>query len=123
MNHATEVVSGEDHSVRPIGYDFVKRGNNRVPNLARFEAPEMRGMTNPVAIFEWVSTGTLTTDRILRYKLLDADTSILGSRVFEKLKLGISTSPLTDLSQLSDSHTVVSKSDIESAQWYRLDRK
>lgn len=122
MKSVQEVVSEADGSVRGIGYDYVKKNEGKAPNLARFEAPEMDGMTNPVARFRWEDErNSEGVTKILRYKLFDADKSKEGARIFEKLSDGIAEPPLTDLSKLSRDGTVLSKSDRESAQWYRLE--
>jgi hypothetical protein len=115
MNGAREVVS-TDGSRRPIGYNEAAG----VRNTARFEAPEMMGMENPVARFQWIGDSGREADRVLRFELFDADSSTQGSRIFEKLKKGIATPPVTNLNQLSQERTVLSKSDQRIAQWYRL---
>jgi hypothetical protein len=123
MNGAEEVVSAANGSRRGIGYDHVTRNGIRAPNLARFEAPELEGMTNPVARFQWVNAGNSgrEADRVLQYEIFDADTGGEGARIFRKLEQGIATPPVTNLEQLSREGTVLSKSDRVSAQWYRLD--
>lgn len=115
MNGAAEVVS-TDGSRRLIGYNEA----DGMRNTARFEAPEMDGMVNPVARFQWVDSGS-TTDRILQYEIFDANSSHEGAKIFEKLANGIATPPVTNLRQLSHRRTVLSKSDQKIAQWYRLD--
>jgi hypothetical protein len=123
MNSAAEVVSAADGSRRGIGYDYITRNGTRVPNLARFEAPELDGMTNPVARFRWVDVGPAggQADRVLQYEIFDTDSGGVGAEIFERLEEGIAMPPETDLDRLSRDETVLSKSDQQSAQWYRLD--
>ena len=118
MNGAGEVVSS-DGSRREIGYNEA----NGVRNTARFEAPEMRGMKNPVARFKWVDVGDSGSEaeRVLQFELFDADSGGEGAKIFRRLEEGIATPPVTNLEQLSQEGTVLSKSDREIAQWYRLD--
>lgn len=118
MNGATEVIS-TDGSRRQIGYSIA----NGVRNTARFEAPEMRGMTNPVARFRRAnasqsdSSGTVP----LQYEIFDAAAGGEGARILRKLEEGIARPARTNLSELSRDETVLSKSDRSRAQWYRLD--
>lgn len=123
MREAKEVVSARDGSHRPIGYDYVRRNKEKKANLARFEAPEMEGMTNPVARFRWIDRGDPKSDsgRVLQYEIFDANSEDVGADIFSTLEGGISESPVTDLSALSADQTVISKSNPDSAQWYRLD--
>lgn len=118
MNGAEEMVSN-DGSQRPIGYNMA-RG---VRNTARFEAPEMLGMQNPVARFQWVGVGRFggKKKKVLQYEVFDADNDAEGARIFRKLEEGIATSPVTDLGELSQEETVLSTSVRAIAQWYRLD--
>lgn len=118
MNGAEEVVS-VDGSVRPIGYNLA-RG---VRNTARFEAPEMRGMQNPVARFQWVNGGGAghEPNRVLQYEIFDAENDVEGRTVLRKLEDGIANPPLTNLEELSQEETVLSTRIRASAQWYRLD--
>lgn len=118
MNSAEEVVS-TDGSHRPIGYNMA-RG---VRNTARFEAPEMMGMENPVARFQWIGAGRSGRGaaKVLQYEIFDAGSDAEGARIFRKLEEGIATPPVSNLDELSQEETVLSTSDRASAQWYRLD--
>jgi len=122
MNSATEVVSAVDGSPRAIGYDHTTRRGRRVANLARFEASEMAGMTNPVARFRWVEAAEPSNveQRHLQYEIFDADSDDEGRDILTKLKTTISSPPITNLQELSRTTTVVSKSNLARAQWYRL---
>ncbi len=115
---ATEIVSDADGSRKAIGFNYA-RGK---PNTARFEAPEMLTMTNPVARFRWVDTGgsARKADRVLHYEIVDAERRD-GAPILARLKEGIATPPLTDLGALGQDATVLSVKDLEKAQWYRLD--
>lgn len=119
MNGAAEVVSTSGFH-RPIGYSMRAR---RVRNTARFEAPEMMGMQNPVARFQWVGARRLgrETARVLQYEIFDADNHPEGARIFRKLEEGIGIPPVTKLEELSQDETVLSIADRAHAQWYRLD--
>ena len=122
MKSAQEVVSVRGFR-RKIGYDYVQREGVKKKNTARFEAPEMEGVKNPVARFQWVDAADSGggAHKVLQYEIFDADiSSDEGSRIFEKLKEGIATPPVTDLAQMSHEGTVLSKKDIKKAQWYRL---
>lgn len=123
FNGTEEIVSAADGSHRKIGYDYVKRSGVKVQNTARFEAPEMEGMTKPVARFRWIDGANSMdkTNRILQFELFDADHSDEGLRIFENLEAGIDSPPEINLEQLSREETVLSTSDRNSAQWYRLD--
>jgi len=123
MNNATEVISDADGTCRPIGYDFTHRDGRSVPNLARFEAPEMARMTNPVARFRWVPGNESENEepRGLYYDIFDADSDDVGRRIYARLREGILYPPVTNLRKLSQTTTVLSKRDISIAQWYRLD--
>lgn len=113
MKGAKKVVSiGGAH--REIGYNKA-RG---VRNTARFEAPEMMGMKNPVARFQWVRPGR--SEKVLQYEIFDADRNAEGARIFRKLKEGIGNPPVTNLDNLSKKETVLSTSARATAQWYRL---
>lgn len=118
MHGATEVVS-TGGSRRPIGYNEA----NGVRNTARFEAPEMMDMENPVARFQWVNAGESESggNGDLQYEIFDAASNDEGARIFRKLEEGIATPPETNLRELSREETVLSKSDRGIAQWYRLD--
>lgn len=118
MNGAKEVVS-VDGNMQEIGYNWT----DGVRNTARFEAPEMRGMQNPVARFKWVNAGRPghKPTRVLQYEIFDAKSDKEGRNILRKLEKGIGTPPLTKLEKLSQKETVLSKPGRESAQWYRLD--
>lgn len=123
MRGATRVLSAADGSLRSIGYDHTRRGGRRVPNLARFEAPEMAGMTNPVARFRWVEEvePSSAEQRQLQYEVFDADSDDVGRQILTSLRATISSPPNTNLSELNRTTAVVSKRDLARAQWYRLD--
>jgi hypothetical protein len=123
MKSTVEVVSAADGSRKRVGYDYVTRNGKRAPNLARFEAPELERMSNPVARFQWVDADESgrAAGRVLQYEVFDADIAGEGARIYRKLKAGIATPPMTNLAQLSRDRTVLSKSDPARAQWYRLD--
>ncbi len=118
MHGVQEVVSGGG-TTRPIGYNMA-RG---VRNTARFEAPELRGIQNPVARFQWVVIGVagLAPKRVLQYEIFDASVDAQGRAILKKLRDGISTPPLLKLEDLSQEETVLSISNTNNAQWYRLD--
>lgn len=118
MNGATEVIS-VDGSHRAIGYNLA-RG---VRNTARFEAPEMMGIRNPVARFQWVYAGRSgrQADKHLQYEIFDADVSGEGARILRSLEEGIASPPVTSLEELGQERTVLSTSDRARAQWYRLE--
>ena len=118
MNGAEEVVSA-DGAVRQIGYNMA----NGVRNTARFEAPEMMGMQNPVARFQWVNAGHSGQEpnRILQYEIFDGANDAEGRAILRKLEDGIAAHPLTNLEELSQEETVLSKGNRAIAQWYRLD--
>lgn len=122
MNGATEVIS-TNGTRREIGYNYAIRNNQRVANTARFEAPEMDGMTNPVIRYHWVSVGDTESEAesVLQYALFDADSNPEGAEILRKLEQGIASSPETDLSELSQDYTVLSRRGRTTAQWYRLD--
>lgn len=123
MNDVDEVFSAHDGSRRRVGYDHVVRDGKRIANLARFEAPEMEGMQNPVAQFRWVKSSEETNESswILQYEIFDANSSEKGAKIFERLENGIRTPPATNLKRLGHSETVLSKPQPQIAQWYRLD--
>ena len=110
INGATEVVS-TDGLRRRIGYNMA-RG---VRNTARFEAPEMMGMGNPVARFRRMDASTV------QYEIFDADAGGEGERIYKRLEEGISSPGTTNLSELSRDETVLSIPNRIQAQWYRLD--
>jgi len=122
MNSVAEVVSAIDGSPRAIGYDRTRRRGRRVANQARFEAPEMAGMTNPVARFRWVEAAEPNNleRRQLQYEIFDADSDDEGRQILTELRATISSPPVTNLQELSRTTTVVSKSNLAIAQWYRL---
>jgi HKD family nuclease len=117
--HGVEEVATTNGLHRPIGYNMA-RG---VRNTARFEAPEMMGMQNPVARFQWVGTGRTRheSEKVLQYEIFDADNDAAGAKIFRKLIEGITSPPVTDMEELSQEETVLSISDQAKAQWYRLD--
>ena len=115
---ARVVVSDADGSRKTFGFN----DNSGKPNTARFEAPEMLTMTNPVARFRWVDTAGSAGElvRELHYEIFDAE-SPDGAPIFARLKEGIATHPVTKRRVLSQDATVLSTSTLEIAQWYRLD--
>lgn len=117
--HGIEEVVSVDGSVRQIGYNMA-RG---VRNTARFEAPEMSGMANPVARFQWVNAGRAEpeSNRVLQYEIFDAASHDEGRAILTKLLDGITSPPLTKLEDLSQGETVLSTGRQANAQWYRLD--
>jgi hypothetical protein len=122
MNNAEFVISAASGIRRPIGYDYVTRNEERAANLARFEAPEMENMSNPVARFEWIEANDAEghPGTVLQYEIFDADRGGEGAKIYEKLAEGISNPPVTNLQSLSRDLTVLSKSNRAIAQWYRL---
>ncbi len=118
MNGVDEVVS-VDGCTRHIGYNMAREGRN----TARFEAPEMRGMKNPVARFQWVNRTHAQRElkRVLQYEIFDSDADAEGHAILAKLASGISTPPVTNLEHLSQEETVISVTNLIKAQWYRLD--
>lgn len=115
----TAMVIAPDGSSKQIGYNSA----NGVKNTARFEAPEMMAMGNPVARFWWTLAGTSgpKTNKALHYEIFDASSDPEGVRILQKLESGIPTPVTTDLKRLSNLETVLSKTDKAVAQWYRLD--
>ncbi|MDN2713222.1 phospholipase D family protein [Janthinobacterium sp. SUN118] len=118
MNGVKEVVS-VDGIMQEIGFNMT----NGVRNTARFEAPEMKDMQNPVARFQWVNAGPPEGEqtRVLQFEIFDAENDEEGLTILRKLEEGIATPPLTNLEELSKEETVLSKSNRAIAQWYRLD--
>lgn len=118
MNGAQEVVSPLG-LYRSIGYNMARGFRN----TARFEAPEMMGMKNPVARFQWIATqpSERGMTKILQYEIFDANKDAEGTKIFRKIENRISTPPLTDLKALSQEETVLSVRNRASAQWYLLD--
>lgn len=115
----TEVVVAENGTRKDVGYNIAKG----VRNTARFEAPEMSGMKNPVARFWWeYPKGSKDlASQVLRYQIFDADDDPEGIDIFQKLEAGIQASASTNLEKLSHTETVISKPNRDIAQWYRLD--
>lgn len=127
MHGAKEVVL-VDGTRRKIGYNLVTAVVNgkevKKKNTARFEAPEMKKMKNPVALFRRapVKSGeSPESDAALLFEVFDAAVGAEGRKILRKLEEGISTPPNTALRKLSRLETVLSKPDRDSAQWYRLD--
>ncbi len=120
MNGAREVVSAADGSLRRIDPSVASRSG--AANTLRFEAPEMYGMSNPVVRFKWldVNDPKSGTRKILQYEVFDADKSKRGKKILRHLENGIATPPTTNLSQLGREETVLSRSNRDKAQWYRL---
>lgn len=114
MERASSVVLA-DGSHRPIQYSRARGGNN----TARFEAPLLASMTNPVARFRWTGRGS---NRALRVDIFDADSNATGSSIYRTLEDGISSPALTNLTRLSSGQTILSKANRGQAQWYRLVR-
>ena len=126
MHRTKAVVSAAGGSLKPLKYDFRKdkKTGKRVRNLVRFEAPEMKGMTNPVARFQWLNAGDSRSEegKVLQYEIFDAASSEEGAKIFRKLQEGIASRPANiRTKQPSREETVLSTSDQASAQWYRLD--
>lgn len=117
--HGVEQVVSKGGTIRQIGYNLA-RGNR---NTARFEAPEMKDMNNPVARFQWVnlSPPRKKSKIVLQYEIIDAEKSEEGKAILKKLEEGITTPPITKLEELSQEETVLSTTKRSSAQWYRLD--
>ncbi|WP_114168576.1 phospholipase D family protein [Pseudomonas sp. AFG_SD02_1510_Pfu_092] len=113
---ATDVVSAVSRQRQKIGISKRNSSRGRIPNTARFEAPELNGLQNPIAVFKWVGEAP----EELVYQIYDANDNSEGTRFFNRLREGIAATPVTRLESLSRDYTVLSKSDRESAQWYRL---
>lgn len=124
MKGAKEVVS-PDGARRAIGYNLATRTGSAqtVKNTARFEAPEMMGMKNPVARFRWIDIGRSSgnPEKVLQYEIFDAASSAEGVKILKSLQDGIVSPPVTNLEQLSQEQTVLSVREPSKAQWYRLD--
>jgi hypothetical protein len=118
MNGATEVVSASGVR-RQVGFNFA-RG---IRNTARFEAPEMHGIENPVARFRWVRDDLpqRASAQILQYEIFDANKDPAGLRIYQQLEAGIGHPPETDLGALSEDITVITTKQKAKAQWYRLE--
>lgn len=117
--HGVQEVVSTDGTIRPIGYNMA-RG---IRNTARFEAPELGGMKNPVARFQWVVMGAPEHKprKVLQYEVFDANVDSEGRKILKKLEDGISIPPLIRPEDLSQEETVLSISDSNKSQWYRLD--
>lgn len=113
---AKHVISLETGQRQKIGVSMRDSPNGRIPNTARFEAPELEGVRNPIALFKWVEE----SPKVLTYQIFDADDNADGARLYKKLYEGISRVPITHLESLSAEYTVLSKRDRDAAQWYRL---
>lgn len=116
MNSPDRVVSAADNTRREIGFNFVNRNGQRKRNTARFEAPELEGTSNPIARFIWVDT----PEKVLQYEIFDGNDNDEGGKIFESLSQGITTPPVTNLERINSGITVLSKSDRNIAQWYRV---
>lgn len=116
MNGTSVVLSAANNTRREIGFNNVMRNGESKRNTARFEAPELHGIFNPVARLKWVSM----PEKVLQYEIFDGNDNGEGSKIFRILEQGIGTPPNTRLAELSSHETVLSKSDPDSAQWYRL---
>ncbi|MBB5202837.1 HKD family nuclease [Inhella inkyongensis] len=115
---STDEVIAPDGSRKAIGYNYT----NGVKNTARFEAPEMITMKNPVARFWWAkkdSSGN-NVKKALHYQIYDADSDPTGKAIYKELESGIGKSAITNLKKLGKAETVLSKSDKTIAQWYRI---
>lgn len=116
FNDVTDVVSAVSGQRQKIGISKRDSSRGRIPNTARFEAPELDGLQNPIAVFKWAGEAS----EELVYQIYDANDNGEGASFYKRLREGISTTPETRLESLSKDYTVLSKSNIESAQWYRL---
>ncbi|MEZ9959860.1 hypothetical protein OAW_06040 [Vibrio cyclitrophicus ZF170] len=117
MNSTPSVTSATTGESREIGFNYTHRNGNKKKNTARFEAPEIEGMDNPVVRFRWVEKPA----RYLQYEAYDANVNINGQDIHNKLSTGITIPPITNLERIHERITVLSKGDREIAQWYRLD--
>lgn len=116
MNGAERVVDAAGNT-REIGFN-IARGHR---NTARFEAPEMAGMNNPVAIFRWVQRPERQDDaQELLVEIFDADDSRKGGEILRSLQDGLADRVVVDARRLNYDFTVVSKTDIDQAQWYKM---
>jgi len=116
FNDVTDVVSAVSGQRQKIGISKRNSSRGRIPNTARFEAPELDGLQNPIAVFKWAGEAS----EELVYQIYDGNDNGEGARFYKRLREGINTTPETRLESLSKDYTVLSKSNIESAQWYRL---
>lgn len=119
MRGETRVVSTSGEW-REIGYNMA----NGIRNTARFEAPEMERMQNPVCRFQWVEGGHHEDEHgeVLQFEVFDADSGGEGAEIFKTLQEGIDRHPVTDLAKMPQGGTVLSKSSRNVAQWYRVIR-
>lgn len=115
MRDAKEVAAS-DGSRRPVGFN---RARKKI-NTARFEAPEMDGIKNPVARFHWAHSSD--SSPVLRYEIFDGDVDAEGIRIFRKLRAAITKPPLLDFKKIGRSVAVLSSREIDSAQWYMLEQ-
>lgn len=111
--NAVNTVLLADGTTRHIGFNEA-RGSH---NTARFEAPELADMANPVARFRRVSIHGRSE---ILFELFDADAEGEGEEILRQLEEGISTPPYMNLAQLRQEQTALSTSNRETAQWYRL---
>ncbi|HCG6086269.1 phospholipase D-like domain-containing protein [Vibrio antiquarius] len=118
MNGTPSVISSTTGESREIGFNYTtNKSGKRKRNTARFEAPEIEGMDNPVVRFRWVEG----PKNHLQYEAYDANANNNGKDILNKLSVGITIPPITKLERIHEGITVLSKGDRESAQWYRLD--
>lgn len=110
------VVSAADNKSRLIGFNFVNRNGIKKRNTARFEAPELMSVSNPIVRFRWVGESI----KVLQYEVFDGDNDVEGIENFKTLSQGIANPPNTRLEKISSGETVLSKSIKEDAQWYRI---
>uniref|UniRef100_UPI001A7E4D80 hypothetical protein n=1 Tax=Calothrix sp. FACHB-1219 TaxID=2692778 RepID=UPI001A7E4D80 len=68
-----------------------------------------------------IGVAGLAPKRVLQYEIFDASVDAQGRAILKKLRDGISTPPLLKLEDLSQEETVLSISNTNNAQWYRLD--
>lgn len=120
MREAPEVRAASDGALRQIGFDYVRARGVKKVNLARFEAPELRGMSQPVARFKWIQDDGAAAGEMLQYEIFDAANSSEGEAILSLLEAGIGEMPNTAMKDLSQVETVLSKRERQSAQWYRL---
>ncbi len=120
MREAPAVRAASNGALKQIGFDYVNQGGVRKVNLARFEAPELRGMSQPVARFRWIPDDGAAAGEVLQYEIFDAANSLEGEEILSLLEAGIGDMPNTALNDLSEVETVLSKRERQIAQWYRL---
>ncbi|MGN5049527.1 hypothetical protein ACTG1T_03145 [Aeromonas veronii] len=116
MNYTKSVTSAKTGEHHAIGFNYTHRNGIKQKNTARFEAPELRGINNPVLRFKWVATPYSH----LQYEVYDADTDTIGINIYKQLSSGITTPSVTRLERINENITVLSKKDPKMAQWYRL---